>query len=67
MDATFIYYLEKSPEKSLVEILNLIKEIKNVNGTFIPIFHNDILGGNSKWKSVHDQMVRQIKSHFKSA
>ncbi len=43
MDATFIYYLEKSPEKSLMEILNLLKEVKKVNGTFIPIFHNDIL------------------------
>ena len=67
MDATFIYYLEKSPEKSLVEILNLLKQVKNVNGTFIPIFHNDILGGNSKWKSVHDQLIRQIKSFSKKA
>ena len=67
MDATFIYYVGKSPEKSLVEILNLLKEVKNVNGTFIPIFHNDILGGNSKWKSVHDQLIRQIKSFSKKA
>ena len=67
MDATFIYYLEKSPEKCLVDILNLLKEVKNVNGTFIPIFHNDILGGNSKWKSVHDQLIRQIKSFLKNA
>jgi hypothetical protein len=67
MDAGFIYYLEKSPEKSLLEILNLLREVKNVNGLFIPIFHNDILGGNPKWKSVHDQMIRQAKSYLKSA
>ena len=65
MDAAFIYYLEKSPEKSLMEILNLLKEVKNVSGTFIPIFHNDIIGGNPKWKSVHDQMVGQIRSYLK--
>ncbi len=67
MDATFIYYLEKNPEKSLMEILNLLKEVKNVNGTFIPIFHNDIIGGNPKWNSVHDKMIRQIKSYLKNA
>ncbi len=67
MDATFVYYLEKSPEKSLVEALNLLKEVKNVNGTFIPIFHNDILGGNTTWKSVHDQLIRQIKAFSKKA
>ena len=66
MDATFIYYLEKSPEKSFMEMLNLLKEVKKVNGTFIPIFHNDILGGNEKWKSVHDKMIQQIKSYLKS-
>ena len=65
MDATFLYYMEKSPEKALVDILNLLKEVKNVNGTFIPIFHNDILGGNPKWKSAHDQITRQIKSYLK--
>ena len=66
MDATFIYYLEKSPEKSLMEMLNLMKEVKKVNGVFIPIFHNDILGGNEKWKSVHDKVLLQIKSYLKS-
>lgn len=66
MDATFIYYLEKSPGKSLMEILNLMKEIKKVGGTFIPIFHNDIIGGNGNWKSVHDKTVQQIKSYLKS-
>jgi hypothetical protein len=66
MDATFIYYQEKSPERSLIEILNLLKEVKKVNGVFIPLFHNDILGENGKWKSVHDKMIQQIKSYLKS-
>ncbi len=66
MDATFIYYLEKSPETSFMQILNLLKEVKKVNGTFIPIFHNDILGGNARWKSVHDKMIRQTKSYLKT-
>lgn len=70
MDATFIYYLQKSPEKSLIEILNLLKEIKKVNGTFIPVFHNDNLGEKGeakKWKAVHDNLVMQVRSYLKKS
>lgn len=68
MDATFIYYAKKSPEKSLMEILNLLKEVKKAEGTFISIFHNDNLDENGKdknWKSVHNKMIMQIKSYLK--
>ena len=64
MDATFVYYLKQSPEKSLMEILNLLKEIKKVSGVFIPIFHNDHLGDDQKWKMVHDKIIMQVKSYF---
>jgi hypothetical protein len=65
MDATFVYYSKKSPEKALVEILDLLKEIKKVDGVFIPIFHNDHLGENKKWKLVHEKVVMQVKSYLK--
>jgi hypothetical protein len=50
-----------------MDMLALLKEVKKVNGTFIPIFHNDVLGGNSKWRSVHDKIIIQIKSYLKTA
>ncbi len=64
MDASFIYYSKFSPEKSLVEILNLMKEVKNVNGTFISIWHNDHLAAdkNKKWNSVHNKDAATSKS-----
>lgn len=65
MDATFVYYTKQSPEKALMEILNLLKEIKKVNGTFIPIFHNDHLMENQKWTMVHDKIIMQVKSYLK--
>ncbi|HUZ59003.1 MAG TPA: polysaccharide deacetylase family protein [Hanamia sp.] len=68
MDATFVYYTKKSPEKSLMEILNLLKEIKKVDGTFISIFHNDHLGKNDddkKWGKVHDKIIMQVKAYLK--
>lgn len=69
MDATFIYYSKKTPERSFMEILQLLKEVKKVGGTFISIFHNDHIGENAdgrKWKSIHNQMIIQIKSYLKN-
>ncbi len=69
MEATFKYYSKISPEKSLMEILNLLKEVKKVEGTFISIWHNDNLGEskeNKKWNSVHNRMVAQISSYLKN-
>lgn len=73
MDATFIYYTKKSPEKSLMEILNLLKEIKKVGGTFIPIFHNEYLyktlagkkESETSFRQVHDQIITQVKAYLK--
>lgn len=65
MDATFIYYLEKSAEKSLMQILNLLKEVKKVNGIFIPIFHNEVIAEKS-WNLVHQRTIQQIKSYLKT-
>ncbi|MDP4285386.1 MAG: polysaccharide deacetylase family protein [Bacteroidota bacterium] len=69
MDATFIYYTANTPEKSLIEILNLLKEVKKVSGAFISIWHNNHLGNigeNKNWRSVHNRMVMQLKSYLKS-
>ena len=65
MYATFIHYSKISAEKSLFAILNLMKEIKKVDGTFIPVWHNNYLGENKKWKSVHDKTISQIKTYSK--
>ena len=69
MDATFIYYSKKTAEKSLIEVLTLLKEIKKVRGTFISIFHNDHLGETDKnkgWNAVHSKMIMQIKANLKT-
>jgi len=68
MEASFIYYSKISPAKALVEILNLLKEVKKVDGTFISIWHNDNLEDdklNKKWYSVHNSMISQIKTYLR--
>ncbi|GDX52203.1 hypothetical protein LBMAG27_12500 [Bacteroidota bacterium] len=50
MDSTLYYYLKVTAESGLEELKLITDEIKKVNGTFIFIAHNDLVGKNSIWK-----------------
>ncbi|MDP7430024.1 MAG: polysaccharide deacetylase family protein, partial [Flavobacteriales bacterium] len=50
MDATLFYYLKLSPAKSIAQISALIEEVKNVNGTFISLWHNDTFSNYKQWE-----------------
>lgn len=65
MDATLLYYLKLSPEQSLTQISALIEEVKNVNGTFISLWHNDTFSNYKQWEgweSVYKEMIKVAKS-----
>lgn len=65
MDATFLYYLNLTPTESLQEIFTLIKEVKNVNGTFISLWHNDTFSNYKQWEgweNVYKEMIKVAKS-----
>jgi hypothetical protein len=65
MDATLLYYLKLSPEQSLTQISALIEEVKNVNGTFISLWHNDTFSNYKQWKgweNVYKEMIKVAKS-----
>ena len=64
MDATLLYYLKLSPEQSLAQISELIHEVKNVNGTFISLWHNDTFSNYKQWEdweSVYTEMIKMSK------
>jgi peptidoglycan/xylan/chitin deacetylase (PgdA/CDA1 family) len=50
MDVTLKDYMGLSPEKSLEKIITLKEAVKQVNGTFIPLFHNETLSENEIWR-----------------
>lgn len=50
MDVTLKDFMKLSNEESLNKILKLREEVQNVNGTFIPLFHNETLSENDVWK-----------------
>ena len=64
MDATLLYYLNLTPQVSLNKIKQLINEVKNVNGTFISLWHNDTFSNFKQWKgwkSVYKEMIEAAK------
>ena len=50
MDVTLKNFMRLSNEESMNKILQLREEVKNVNGTFISLFHNETLSENDIWK-----------------
>lgn len=60
MEGTLKYYMNIPPEDAMYHIKPLIDEVKNVNGTFISLWHNDSLNDQKiwkGWKSIYEQMV----------
>jgi hypothetical protein len=49
MDGTLRDYLKLEPEPALELVKNLIKEVKDVQGTFITLWHNESLSDTKRW------------------
>lgn len=47
MDTCLLQYLRLSPEQSIERITEIVKQVKEVNGTFISLWHNESM---SEWK-----------------
>ncbi len=50
MDVTLRDYLELSNKRAYEVIIKLAQEVKNVDGTFITLFHNDTLSNKGRWR-----------------
>ncbi len=65
MEGSLFHYLKQSPNQATKTINTLIEEVRNVNGTFISIWHNHTLsdyGEFSGWKLVHDNMINKLST-----
>lgn len=50
MDGTMRDYLELNTSESFEMAKRIIKEVKNVDGTFILLWHNETLSGEKRWE-----------------
>ena len=60
MDGTLKDYMDLTPTDALDVIKGLIDEVKQVNGTFISLWHNESLSDRLRWKGwrkLYEQML----------
>lgn len=63
MEATFMYYKKINPAEAIEEILEIMNEVKKVNGTFVSVWHNESLSDEGIWKGwqeVYEKMMQQL-------
>ena len=68
MDVTLKDYLGLSYKRSYEVISKLAKEVQQVNGTFITLFHNETLSDKGKWvrwKKLYIDIFKQISTFNK--
>jgi hypothetical protein len=67
MDASLRYYLNQSPVEAKASVDRMIESVKNVNGLFIPIWHNESLSENTVWKgwrSVYFHLLEKMNDEL---
>ncbi len=68
MDVTLQQYLRLKPEAALARVIDLIEEVKKVNGTFITLWHNESLSEDGKWRGwryVYEELVQKASQKVK--
>ena len=63
MDVSLSHYLKLNPTNSLQLIKKIISRIKDVNGTFISIWHNESLNYENQWRDwrfIYEDMIRYV-------
>jgi hypothetical protein len=59
-----MYYRKELPSEAIKTIKSLIKTIKDVDGLFVSLWHNDSLGESDRWigwRKVYLAMLEEIK------
>lgn len=62
MDVTLKNYLKMDPEQAWQQIEKLMFEVKNVNGTFVSLWHNESLKDSGQWlgwRKVFEQILEK--------
>ncbi len=65
MDVTLRDYMKLTPEEASKEIEQLMLEVKQVNGTFVSIWHNETLTDAGAWKGYREVFENMNQLGFK--
>lgn len=61
MEATLKYYMKLSPEAAKSHITELVQKVKDVNGTFISLWHNETLSDKTIWEGWRDVFTHMLE------
>jgi hypothetical protein len=61
MDGTLMEYMALTPAKALELIRSLITEVREVGGTFMPLWHNSAFDDQGEWKDWLDVYLRMAE------
>lgn len=64
MDGTLKDYMKLSVDESILLTNQLIDEVKQFGGNFIPIWHNETIGDYGKWKGWSSVLEENIKYFY---
>ena len=67
MDGTLLHYLGYPPDEALAEIKIIMKEIKEVGGTFVSIWHNETVNDLNEWKGYRQVFEKMNQLGFEWA
>ena len=65
MDGTLLHYLKLKPEEAWNEIQEIMKEVKNVGGTFVSIWHNETVNDKDLWNGYRMVFEKMNQQGFK--
>lgn len=60
MDGTLNEYLHLSPEQAIAKVEQLVNAVREVNGTFIHIWHNETLNDQGIWKGWKEVYLKTL-------
>ncbi len=63
MDVTLKDYLNFTPKKSYITIMQLANEVRKVRGTMITVFHNESVSGSGQWRGwskLYESLLREM-------
>jgi len=61
MEATLRYYMKVEPEEAKKEISAIIQKVRDVDGTFISLWHNETLTDDGLWKGWRDVFLHMVQ------
>jgi len=64
MDSTLHHQMNLDAESALEEVKTIADEIRNVQGTFIFVAHNNLVGPATPfkgWRHSYDELIRYVK------